>query len=159
MAITPDCAGLYSSKIERRAATSEDLETLYGITVRAMKDHVIENYGAWHEEVQRESFRETTQVEAHELLLDKSRPVGFLNVFRSESGIYLNRICILPEYQGRGIGTGLIRELIASCTPDRPLRLQVFPGNPALNLYRRLGFRETKRTPTHIHMVYASGSE
>jgi len=148
-----------TTNIERRIATEDDLETLYDINVRAMKDHLIANYGAWNEEEQREHFRKTTQVEAHELLLDGAEPVGFLNIFRSENGIYLNRICIVPEYQGKGIGTGIIRELIASCTPPQPIRLQVFPRNPAQNLYRRLGFRETKRTHTHIHMVYASGSE
>jgi ribosomal protein S18 acetylase RimI-like enzyme len=145
--------------IERRIATEGDLETLFEINERAMRAHIIENFGEWNNEEQRENFVKSTDLAAHELLLDGTRPFGFVNVFRSEGGIHLNRICIVPEYQGNGIGTMIIQEIISSNAPGQPIRLQVFPNNPALNLYRRLGFMATKRTPTHIHMVYACDAE
>ena len=147
----------YAMSIERRIATDEDLAALYDINVRAMKEHILENFGAWDEDEQWEYFKKTTVIDAHEILLDNSNPVGFINIYRSGTGIHLNRICIVPEYQGNGIGTTIIREIISSNVSGQPIRLQVFPKNRAKNLYSRLGFRETKRTPTHIHMVYASG--
>ncbi|MGL5358917.1 MAG: GNAT family N-acetyltransferase [Shewanella sp.] len=96
-------------------------------------------------------------MDAHEILLHNSHPFGFINIYRSETGIHLNRICIVPEYQGNGIGTMIIREIISSNVSGQPIRLQAFPKNREKNLYSRLGSRETKRTPTHIHMVYAYG--
>lgn len=146
-------------KIERRIATEEDLDTLYEINVRAMKDHIVENFGAWDENEQREHFRKTTDLQRHELLLIDSEPVGFVNIVFSDGSVYLNRLCIVPEHQGNGIGTAIIQEMIASNGKSNLIRLQVFPRNPALKLYQRLGFRETKRTPTHIHMVYAFNDE
>jgi ribosomal protein S18 acetylase RimI-like enzyme len=145
--------------IERRIATEDDLDTLYDINVRAMKGHILENFGVWDDEEQCESFKNSTDGHSHVLLLQNSRPIGFVHIFQSESGIHLNRICIVPEHQGTGIGTAIIQEVISSNTQGRPIMLQVFPNNPARDLYYRLGFRETKRTTTHIHMAYASGNE
>jgi GNAT superfamily N-acetyltransferase len=140
--------------IERRIATEDDLKTLFQINERAMKAHIIENFGEWDGEQQWKDFESSTDFTAHELLLDETLPFGFVNVFRSVNGIHLNRLCIVPEYQRIGIGTKIIQEIISSNTHGRPIRLQVFLKNPAFNLYRRLGFKVTKRTPTHIHMVY-----
>ena len=53
-------------------------------------------------------------------------------------------IFVLPEHRQQGIGTNLIKvaENWAKARGDRQIGLQVFTQNqPALNLYRRLGFQ------------------
>jgi ribosomal protein S18 acetylase RimI-like enzyme len=119
-----------------------------------MKEHISVNFGRWDESEQRQAFKESTDVSAHELFYDGENPIGFINLFEHEHELHINRLCIVPEFQSRGIGTAILTELIVSNPPGRPIRLQVFPRNPAANLYRRLGFEESKVTPTHIHMVY-----
>lgn len=140
--------------IERKKAKYQDMALLYELNRRAMKEHIIDNFGSWDESGQRQNFEESTDISAHELLFDGERPFGFINIFEHEHELHINRLCIVPEFQSRGIGTALLTELIVSNPPERPIRLQVFHRNPAANLYRRLGFIETKVTPTHIHMVY-----
>ena len=51
---------------------------------------------------------------------------------------------VLPEHRGRGIGTALLRELAAAAEADGlpGLSLSVERDNPAVRLYRRLGFVE-----------------
>lgn len=51
-------------------------------------------------------------------------------------------IALLPEAQGRGIGTQLIRDILRAAQQRRgvPVRLSVFVNNPAKALYARLGF-------------------
>ena len=54
-------------------------------------------------------------------------------------------IAVAPGARGRGIGTGLLHRLVDSVRGAgfRAISLSVDPVNPAVRLYRRLGFRET----------------
>jgi ribosomal protein S18 acetylase RimI-like enzyme len=50
----------------------------------------------------------------------------------------------------------LLRELIQECSRDRvPLCLQVLKTNPALGLYKRLGFTRTGEDQMYIQMERA----
>jgi ribosomal protein S18 acetylase RimI-like enzyme len=63
---------------------------------------------------------------------------------------------LLPELQGRGIGSAVVRDLQAAAkTAGLPLRLQVLMTNPAAQrLYERLGFQVTDATATHHLMAW-----
>jgi len=70
------------------------------------------------------------------------RAIGRLYVARQTDEIRIVDIVILPDFQRRGIGTGLIRELLAEgAAAGKPVRLHVERFNPAVGLYQRLGFR------------------
>ena len=62
---------------------------------------------------------------------------------------------VLPEFRGRGIGTRLLRRLIADChARHRQLSLSVSRSNPALRLYHREGFRVVSdKEPGSLTMV------
>lgn len=52
-------------------------------------------------------------------------------------------IAVLPSHTGRGIGTALLRELLATASQKyRGVSLSVRESNPAVRLYKRLGFRK-----------------
>ena len=57
-------------------------------------------------------------------------------------------ICVGEDFRGLGVGTQLLKNLMA-LAKDRfnieLLHLQVYAENPAIRLYRRLGFREFGR--------------
>ncbi|MGR8935951.1 MAG: GNAT family N-acetyltransferase [Gammaproteobacteria bacterium] len=75
------------------------------------------------------------------LLLD-NRPVGRLYVARWSDEIRIVDIALLPEYRNRGIGTRILQDLLAeAAAAQKPVRIHVECFNPALNLYRRLGFK------------------
>jgi ribosomal protein S18 acetylase RimI-like enzyme len=77
-------------------------------------------------------------------------PAGRLYVHRGPSDIRIMDIALAPEFRGRGIGTELLRGLMAEADESRrKLSIHVEMNNRARNLYERLGFR-----PAGEHGVY-----
>jgi ribosomal protein S18 acetylase RimI-like enzyme len=75
---------------------------------------------------------------------------GRLYVYRGASDIRIMDIALAPEFRGRGIGTSLLRELMAEADASgRKLSIHVEMNNPARALYERLGFR-----PAGEHGIY-----
>lgn len=92
----------------------------------------------------------------------EGRPVGRLLVDRGASVWHVVDVGVLAAHRGRGTGTAVLTHLCADA--DRagsPVTLAVVPGNPAVHLYRRLGFdvedeqpdlcRMRRRTPEVSH--------
>lgn len=70
------------------------------------------------------------------------RVVGRLWVDRSAGHLHVLDIALLPEVRGQGIGTLLLRQLMAEAASQaRPLTISVEIHNPARHLYGRLGFQ------------------
>ena len=61
---------------------------------------------------------------------------------------------ILPGYQGRGIGGGVIRAVLVQARQARvAVSLRVLRGNPAMRLYERLGFQITAESGIEFNMT------
>jgi ribosomal protein S18 acetylase RimI-like enzyme len=68
-------------------------------------------------------------------------PVGRLYVHRGPSEIRIVDIALLPEHRGDGLGTLLLRDLLAEAdAAGKSVTIHVERMNPALRLYERLGF-------------------
>jgi len=64
-------------------------------------------------------------------------------------------LALRPEYRGRQLGTRLLRGLQdEAAQAGRPLRLQALPENPAVRLYRRLGFVVTGEDNLRLQMEW-----
>ena len=68
-------------------------------------------------------------------------PAGRLYVARWEDEIRIMDIALLPEQRGTGVGTRLVRELLAEgARSGKRVSIHVEKHNRALRLYERLGF-------------------
>jgi ribosomal protein S18 acetylase RimI-like enzyme len=66
--------------------------------------------------------------------------------------LHLKHVELSPEYQRRGVGTALIRDLSAQARAlGLPLTLHVLNVNPARRLYERLGLRVVAEVDTGPH--------
>jgi ribosomal protein S18 acetylase RimI-like enzyme len=69
-------------------------------------------------------------------------PVGRLYVGRGERAHSVIDIAFLPEHRGHGLGTAVMRDLMDEAgQAGKALSIHVEKFNPAMHLYRRLGFR------------------
>ena len=76
------------------------------------------------------------------VILVGEEPAGRLFLNRTEAGIGIVDIALLPEHRGGGIGARLIAGLQAEgAAAGQAVVLSVEAGNPAARLYGRLGFQ------------------
>lgn len=76
-----------------------------------------------------------------QVILVDGVPAGRLYVHRREREIRLMDITLLPEHRGSGVGSSLLSDLMAeSEAAGKPLTIHVEIYNPAMRLYKRLGF-------------------
>ena len=115
---------------------------VYEVKKEAYKKYVEENFGQWDEEVQKEYFDKfINDVKENAYIIEfQNKDIGFYNGEILENGDYeIGNICIIPEYQGKGIGTKILKDIIKQ-NIERDIKLQYFKQNPVGKLYQRLGF-------------------
>ena len=110
----------------------------------------VERVWGWDEEYQERRFRQGYDHTETQVVLVDGRAVGLLRVSERESAVFIDQVEIVPDYQGQGIGTSLINNLLAR---GRRVELGVLKVNvDARRLYERLSFRVIGDTETHCHM-------
>jgi len=130
-----------------RPARAADSEFCFLLHKAAMGDYVAAIWG-WDEQVQRDYHTRGFTPGRWQIITANGADAGMLDVERRPEEIYLGRIEILPDYQGRGIGSRLINALIDEAgQKDQDLVLEVLTVNHrAYALYQRLGLREVGRS-------------
>src|SRR5262249_37442743 len=90
------------------------------------------------------------------LMLRDAVPVGRLSVARWQDAIRMADIALLPPSRNAGIGTAILRDLLAeAATAGKPVRIHVEKFNPALRLYERLGFVPIEDKGVYLFMEWS----
>lgn len=85
----------------------------------------------------------------------QDQPIGRLYVDRSDQLLRIIDIALLPEYRGRGIGGGLMRQLLDEARASgKPVQIHVEVNNPALRLYQRLGFARVEDMGVYYRLIW-----
>lgn len=130
-------------------------EFIYQTKKNAYKSYVEACWGTWDEESQREyyeNFINTVASDAWIIQLN-GKDIGFYNGVTLDDGSYeIGNICIIPEYQRRGIGTQVLKDVI-ELHKNQDLHIQFFKQNPVGKLYEGLGFIPNGETEFHYQMI------
>jgi ribosomal protein S18 acetylase RimI-like enzyme len=87
------------------------------------------------------------------LAKDSVDRIGWLQTVQQEHALFLSQLFIDAPFQRQGIGTELMHRLIAEAANFHlPVELDVVKINPALRLYKRLGFRIIGEEPHKFNM-------
>ena len=136
-----------------RPATGGDYDFLYALQRVTYREYVIQTWGVWDEAWQQDYFHAHFDPAREQIIVVDRQDAGAISVDRRPGELFLANIQILPAYQNGGLGTALIRQLLAEAQRRGvPMVLQVLRVNPARRLYERLGFRVVEETPTHFVM-------
>ena len=100
---------------------------------------------------QRQTYLAAYPASEHSIILLAGTPAGGIWVHRADS-IRLVDIALLPEFQNRGLGSQLIRELLSA---GKPVELSVLQSNVrAIQLYLRLGFAIVADDGVYLRMTH-----
>ena len=87
-------------------------------------------------------YREHYTRASYEIVVVDGEPAGRLYLHRGGSEIRIVDIALLPEHRGNGVGTSLLKDVLAEAeATGKRVTIHVERFNPALRLYERLGFR------------------
>ncbi len=143
------------SGLSLRWITDDDLPFLAELYASTRREEVAQT--PWSEE-QKEAFLRWQFENQHQhyqtyypdcefLVIEKDaigrrEPIGRLYVDRWKEEIRLVDIALLPEHRGGGLGRKILEVLLdEGREKDLPVSIHVEYNNPALRLYKRLGFR------------------
>jgi len=128
------------SRLGRRRAGAADIKWLVDLRMATMSEY-LETSGENLTEADQRT-RVIYQFGNIDILTLDDAPVGMCKIIRGSSPWKLVQIQCLPSHQRLGIGSCVIRKLLAEATgAGCSVELSVLKVNPARALYERLGFR------------------
>ena len=138
-----------------RKYENTDYEFVYEVKKNAYKKYVEQCWEKWNEIDQRNRFKESmgNTFDRTYIIMFNDERIGFYQgQVVNERTYYIENICIIPEYQGKGIGTEILKSVINEYS-DKNIEIQYFKQNLVGNLYKKLGFEPNGETEFHYQMI------
>lgn len=135
-----------------RAATAADarwIAELRAVVLRAD----LERLGRFDPARVRQRFLSAFDPAVTQVVVADGRDVGSIALRLEGHALWIEHFYLMPELQGRGIGTRVLRAHLASAPAGRPFRLNVLQGSRARALYERNGFIVESQDPVDVFMV------
>ena len=154
--------------IDFRTITPDDAEFLYSIyaNTRAEELAVVDWTDAEKEaflrsqfNAQHQAYQQTYKGGDFSVILRNGQPAGRLYLARWQKEIRIVDIALLPEHRNAGIGSAILKEILAEGTREgKRVSIHVEMFNPALALYERLGFRKVREHGVYHFMEWSPES-
>jgi len=104
-------------------------------------------------QAQRHHYRNYIPNAQFDVLECRGEPAGRLYLETRQTQLHIVDIALLPSWRGKRIGTAILEALIdAAGRTGRGVGIFVEKFNPALRLYRRLGFTEIQDAGVYLEM-------
>ncbi len=140
------------SPITLKISTEADADFVNTLTYETMHSYVER---IWTDQSDLDHYYHLNKFDAAntKIIMCGERRVGRFSVKREKTRFYIDSIHLLPEFQGNGIASRLIQDVIAEgIAMGLPVELTVLETNPAKQLYERLGFRSYKQENHRFYM-------
>ncbi|MRX39287.1 GNAT family N-acetyltransferase [Flavobacterium sp. LC2016-23] len=78
----------------------------------------------------------------------------YIDFFFEQKGVRIIDITLLPHWRGKNIGSSILKEIIQKAAlANRNVTIHVESFNPAMELYKRLGFKKISETNGVYHLM------
>jgi GNAT superfamily N-acetyltransferase len=154
-------------RVTLRPIGSDDMDFLFGV-YRSTREEELAMVVDWTAEMKEAFVRQQFNAQhvwyqehyegaSFDVVLVEGAPAGRLYVHRRPEEIRLVDIALLPKFRKGGIGTSILRDLLAEGeAAGKPVTIHVEIYNPAMRLYERLGFRSVEDRGVYRLMKWSS---
>jgi len=133
-------------------ATQQDFAFAFEAKRLALGPHIRKRW-AWDEAYQLGTHTTRWQQRPWSIIELDGRAIGTVSIAEHADHFRFGEFYLLPPFQGQGIGTQLLQELIArSESAGLPIRLEYLKWNPVGSLYLRHGFKVTSENEIHYFL-------
>jgi GNAT superfamily N-acetyltransferase len=140
--------------ITYEAVTVDDFEELLAIRISAMRDS-LERLGRFDPERARARLRNSFFPEHSQFIVDDQQRIGFYTFRPADDGFHLDHLYLNPQFQARGIGSTILRQLLAQAQLlGKPVYVTALRDSEANRFYQRHGFVQTHEEEWDIYYVY-----
>ena len=130
-------------------ATELDKEYLLKLRKKTMTEH-LENTGQFLSE-EEHIDRLNHQYKHSYLVFFAHAKIGMVKYHSNAKELELVQVQIDTQYQAKGYGTAVIKQVMNSAK-DKTINLTVLKSNPAVGLYKKLGFSTVGEDNYEYHM-------
>jgi GNAT superfamily N-acetyltransferase len=136
-----------------RPAEAADVEALVELRAAVMRAD-LQRLGVYDEHRVRQRFRDSFAPGYTSVVVVDGELAGCVTLRPGEGRHWLEHFYLTPKHQGRGLGTEILRAILAG-TDERGLTvgLNVLQGSAARRLYDRHGFLVESQDPVDVFMV------
>ena len=136
-----------------RKAHTSDSEFVFTVKKAAFREYVEQVWG-WDDNYQRELHNRRFAAQDVCIIQFRGTDVGFLSTSSTPDTLKVNQLFILPEYQGKGIGSACMMRIVDDARLEgKSVALQVLKVNTrGTAFYQRLGFLIVDESSTHLQM-------
>jgi GNAT superfamily N-acetyltransferase len=120
---------------------------------KAAEGEYITSMFDWDEGVQRDFHVKAWQQQKPDIITYDGKLIGTIATIETEDCIDIGQFFILPEYQRKGIGTHLLKNILDKADQsDKNVTLKFLKNNRVKSLYIRNGFRLVYTSEVAYHM-------
>lgn len=135
-------------------ATESEREFFIHVHHTSYRDTIEAMFG-WDERLQDQHANRAFDEGGMNIIWNNNKRVGVIGWEDRDDHVWLKELFLLPEYQGQGIGSKIIKDTITKARSlAKDVRLRTLKANMrAKELYERHGFVVTEATDIHWNMI------
>lgn len=108
-------------------------------------------------ETQHKDYQRNYKDATFEIILVNKEMAGRLYLLKTDEEISIVDIALLPEFRNTGIGSFILGNILKEAKDmQKSVKIYVEQYNPAMKLYKRLGFKKTDDTGVYHLMKWTS---
>lgn len=142
---------------EFRQSVASDADWMVELRAEVLRPD-LERVGRFDPLRVRERFLASFNPSQTRVIVGDGVDIGLIAVRPADDGVWIEHFYLRSSAQGKGIGTAVLRRVLAEHEADVTLRLNVLQGSGALSLYKRVGFRVESVDEVDIFMVNHRGA-